>query len=211
LPEQVLDEIADISRTRRLTHGQPIAVRGEPIEGVVGVVRGAVWSSSSSEAGRDMAFSVVPAGGLWGIVAVLDHNGAVHDAKAVGLTELILLPTSGVHSILKRHPDLHRVFALILCHRMRKNYAAVEELGLATLRQRLARQLCTLVTASGQAQLAVTQESLADLIGASRPNVNRQLKDMERNGMLSQRYGGVTVLNYERLHELCATEEIYQP
>src|SRR5690606_8367428 len=122
-----------------------------------------------------------------GVVAVLDRGGAAHDVRALEETELLVIPTDPLHALLERHPILYAHFVKILCYRLRKAYTAVSELALASLRQRVARQLCTLGTPIGGTQaratlspISLTQEELALRVGATRPSVNRELKEMER-------------------------------
>jgi CRP/FNR family transcriptional regulator, cyclic AMP receptor protein len=214
LGPQVLEELAARGRKRKLADGEMIAARGKQPEGLALVISGAIRSSTFSEDGREIVFSLVRAGNVWGLVAVLDRAGAVHDTRASGPTELFVIPTAVIHEILERHPEVYREITLMLCYRMRKAYSAVDELGLANLRQRLARQLCTLVAQEGQApadeqRVPVTQDELAALVGATRPSVNRELTAMEREGLVKKSYGGITVLAYEQLRGLCATRHIF--
>ncbi|TFZ02806.1 Crp/Fnr family transcriptional regulator [Ramlibacter henchirensis] len=212
LPADATAELAAGARRRRLADGELIAGRGKQPEGLALVVSGAIRSSNFSAEGREIAFSLVKPGGLWGLVAVLDGAGAVHETRVSGPTELIVFPTRLVRDMLDRDPALYKPVTQMLCYRLRKAYSAVDDLALATLRQRLARQLCTLATElpAEKRHISVTQDELANLVGATRPSVNRELAVLEREGLVERQYGGVTVLDYEHLHELCATQRIFE-
>jgi CRP-like cAMP-binding protein len=103
----------------------------------------------------------------------------------------------------------------MLCYRMRKALNAVGDLGLATLRQRIARQLCTIAKASdsdagaAHSSIPLTQEGLAALVGGTRARINGELAAMEQQGLVQRSYGSVTVIDYARLHALCETKEIF--
>lgn len=216
LPAPILQELAGLAQVRRLANGEVFVSRGQQPEGLALVVTGALQSSAYSEDGREVGHSLTMPTRLWGVVAIMDGEGSVHDARAKGATELLVIPAQAFQDALERHPALLRAMALMLCYRMRKNYSAVEELGLATLRQRLARQLCTLAAGSGapppgaMVQLVVTQEELAVLVAGSRASVNRELSDMERNGMLQRQYGGITVTDLGQLQSLCVTQQFFE-
>ena len=47
--------------------------------------------------------------------------------------------------------------------------------------------------------LEITQEEIGALSGLSRQNANQCLKTLERDGLLRVEYGGVTVLDLDRL------------
>jgi CRP/FNR family transcriptional regulator, cyclic AMP receptor protein len=47
--------------------------------------------------------------------------------------------------------------------------------------------------------LAITQEEIGALSGISRQNANQCLKKLEKEGLLRLEYGGVTVVDLERL------------
>jgi CRP-like cAMP-binding protein len=79
---------------------------------------------------------------------------------------------------------------------MRLMFAAIEDLNVLPLEARLAKQVLNLAASYGKRDadgieigLRLAQEDLAQLLGASRQRVNRELKAMERRGVLSARYG----------------------
>lgn len=216
LPPNALSEIAAIAYKRKLVEGQILVAKDEPPEGMCVVISGGIRDSTSSEDGREIVFSSVRARGLWGVVAILDQGGAVHDARACGDTEVLIIPTAPLHRLLDTQPLLYRHFSLMLCYRLRKAYSAVDDLGLASLRQRVARQLCTLGTPTDantnpepNIPVMLTQEELAVRVSATRPSVNRELKELQREGILKIGYGTISILDYARLHALCATKRIF--
>ena len=217
LPERALRELAAACRSRSCRAGELVAARGRPQGGLLVVISGAVRSSTLSADGREMVYSLVRPGGLWGLVAALDGGGTVHDAHASGDSELLVIPVQAFLRVLDDQPRAYKHFARALCYRLRKAYMMVDELSLASLRQRLARQLCTLAvsdsaepSALGQARIVLTQEDLAGMVGATRPAVNRELKALQRAGLLEMHYGSITLMSFERLRELCATPGLYE-
>ena len=212
LPRETQSAFADIGRLRKYARGELIAARGAPPEGVMIVLRGAIRSATLAADGREIVFSLVQTGSAWGLVAALDGNGAVHDTHAHRRTEVLLLPRAAFLEVLDAYPVLYRHFAGILCYRLRKAYSAVDEFALVPLRQRLARQLCSLALASGErgASLKLTQAEIAEMLGAARPSVNRELRRLEDEGLLELGYRGVTVTQFEGLRGICETQGIFE-
>lgn len=214
-PLAVLTELAKVGRWRQLVDGEAFAVRNQSPEGLALVLHGAIRSSNFSKEGREIMYTLVTPGKLVGLVAVMDGQGSLHDTRASGNTLLFVIPAAAFLLILDREPTLYRAIAHMLCYRMRKALSAVDELGLASLRQRLARQLCTFSLAEGgqngfsREPIPLTQEGLAALVGGTRSSINRELAYMERKGLVARNYGSVSIVNYEKLRELCITSEIF--
>ncbi len=215
LPREALLAFAHAARMRRYANGELVAARGVSPEGVAIIVRGAIRSATLTAEGREIVFSLVQPGGVWGLVAAMDGLGAVHDTSAHRRTEVLLLPRTAFLAVLDAHPKLYRHFAEFLCYRLRKAYSAVDEFALVPLRQRLARQLCTLAVAQKGAEeadganLRLTQAEIAVMLGAARPSVNRELKRLQNEGLVGLGYRGVTVKQFARLRGICETQGIF--
>lgn len=214
LPLPAQQALARISRHRRYLNGELIAARGVPPEGLAIVLRGAIRSATLSADGHEVVFSLIQPGYVWGLVAAIDGLGAVHDTRAHRRTEVLLIPKGAFIEVLDARPVLYAHFARLLCYRLRKAYSAVDEFALAPLRQRLARQLCTLALASPDARgdgatLRLTQAEIAEMLSAARPSVNRELQRMQDEGLLALGYRGVTVKQFARLRDICAHQGLF--
>lgn len=213
LPDGTLRLLASQSRIRYVRRHDVIARRGEVVEGLILIASGAIRTGTISENGREVGFGVVTPGHIWGVVSVLDGEGCVHDIYACSDSTLIVIPTPVVHALLEEHPILYRSFNTMLCYRLRRAYSSINETGLSSLRQRLARQLCLLYKSGDQGAVSepiqVTQEQLAVLVGATRPRVNRELAALQKAGVVRVSYRGITVLNYEGLQRSRSLERLF--
>lgn len=210
--DDALARFARVCITRVYANGELIVARGLQPEGPAVVLCGAVRMASLNAEGREVVYSVVQPGKVWGIVAALDGQGATHETRAFGATELLLLPRTAFLRVLDEHPVLYAAFARMLCHRLRKAHGMVDEYALVPLRKRLARQLCTLAAAGiggAQARMPFTQEELGGMLGASRAPVNRELRRFEEDGLVHLSYRGVTVRDFERLLQVCENRDLY--
>jgi CRP/FNR family cyclic AMP-dependent transcriptional regulator len=215
VPADALVKFAAACRTRRYAHGELIVARGLPPEGLAVVISGAIRMASLNADGREVVYSVVQPGKVWGIVAAIDGAGATHETRAYGATEVLVLPRASFLKILDAQPALYASFARMLCHRLRKAHGMVDEFALVPLRQRLARQLCTLATAgvgggaSESARVPFTQAEIGGMLSASRPTVNRELRRLQREGLVELSYRGIRVRQFARLLEVCENKELY--
>ena len=210
LPADTQAAFARVARLKRYAAGELVAARGTAPEGIAIVLKGAIRSATLAADGREIVFSLVQRGSIWGAVAAIDGAGAVHDTRAQGRTEVLMVPRAAFLAVHDEHPVLWRHFAQLLCYRLRKAYSAVDEFALAPLRQRLARQLCTLAVAGGGERLAFTQSQLAEMLGAARPSVNRELRRLQDEGLVELAYRGVRVAQFDRLRAICETQGLFE-
>ena len=106
-----------------------------------------------------------------------------HDGNAHGDTTLLIVRKPDFKALLAAHVELYDALLCLNCRRLRLMFDAVEDLNTRPLAARLARQLLLLARSYGIAEgeeirigLALAQEDLAQLLGASRQRVNQELK-----------------------------------
>ena len=212
VPEEQLARFAAACRVRRYANGELIVARGLPPEGPAVVIHGAIRMASLNAEGREVVYSLVQPGKVWGIVAALDGLGATHETRASGATEILVIPRAAFLAILDAEPRLYAYFARALCHRLRKAHGMVDEFAMVPLRQRLARQLCVLASSehdSDGAKVPFTQAEIGVMLSASRPTVNRELRRMEDEGLVELSYRGVRVRHFDRLLAVCENKSLY--
>ncbi|MBI5716518.1 MAG: Crp/Fnr family transcriptional regulator [Burkholderiales bacterium] len=179
------------SGVRRLADGAPLASRGMPAEEWCGVALGAVRVSSVSLSGKQVTLTYVEPGTWFGDIALFDGLPRTHDADAHGATTLLTVRKADFKELLAQHVELYDALLRLNCRRLRLMFDQFEDLNTRPLRSRLARQLLLLAKSYGVAEgeqvrigLALAQEDLAQLLGASRQRVNQELKGFERDGAL---------------------------
>ena len=198
--------ILDCALVRRLHDGELLAVRGTPAQEWFGVAHGAVRVSSVSLAGKQVSLTYVEPGAWFGDIALFDGLPRTHDANAHGNTTLLLVRKPDFKNLLGAHIELYDALLRLNCRRLRLMFDAVEDLNTRPLAARLARQLLLLARSYGVAEgdeirigLALAQEDLAQLLGASRQRVNQELKSFEREGALRVEPTRLVVLSREKL------------
>lgn len=198
--------ILDCAQVRRLQDGELMASRGAPAEQWCGVALGAVRVSSVSLAGKQVSLTYVEPGAWFGDIALFDGLPRTHDAHAHGATTLLVVRKPDFRALLAEHVELYDALLRLNCRRLRLLFDAVEDLNTRPLAARLARQLLLLARSYGVAEgedirigLALAQEDLAQLLGASRQRVNQELKAFEREGAVRVEPARLVVVSRSKL------------
>jgi CRP-like cAMP-binding protein len=191
---------------RRLADGKALATRGSPAEEWCGVAKGAVRISSVSLSGKQVTLTYAEPGTWFGDIALFDGLPRTHDADAHGETTLLAVRKADFKELLSQHVELYDALLRLNCRRLRLMFDHFEDLNTRPLQARLAKQILLLARSYGVAQgdeirigLALAQEDLAQLLGASRQRVNQELKGFEREGAVRVEPTRLLVLSREKL------------
>lgn len=191
---------------RRLSDGKALATRGSPAEEWCGVAKGAVRISSVSLSGKQVTLTYAEPGTWFGDIALFDGLPRTHDADAHGDTTLLAVRKADFKELLSQHVELYEALLRLNCRRLRLMFDHFEDLNTRPLQARLAKQILLLARSYGVAQgedirigLALAQEDLAQLLGASRQRVNQELKGFEREGAVRVEPTRLVVLSREKL------------
>lgn len=196
----LIESWAQRGRLRRTRRGEVLLRRGEPSEGLVLVIDGAV------AAGRDLGlpdahlFSLLGPGDMLGVVALFDGRTSMLDLVSHEASVLLVVPVQEVQEAQRTHAALREALLLQLAHRSRLLYERLfEQVGLP-LAARLARQLDVLGKTFGTPRpggllisVRLSQSDLARMLGASRQQVNAELKRFAERGLVSWSNPGFTI------------------
>jgi len=206
LSQALRNDILSRTLVRRLNDSAALATRGSAAEEWCGVAAGAVRVSSVSLSGKQVTLTYVEPGTWFGDIALFDGLPRTHDADAHGPTTLLAVRKSDFKSLLAQHVELYDALLRLNCRRLRLMFDQFEDLNTRPLQARLAKQILLLAKSYGTPQgeeirigLALAQEDLAQLLGASRQRVNQELKGFEREGAVRVEPTRLVVLSREKL------------
>lgn len=194
------DAIADLARRRTVSAGTLLFQRGDPGREMLVVGEGRVRLSVLSAEGRELSLRHAGPGSLIGEISVLDGAPRTADASAATDVTLWSIAKADLDRLALARPHLLGVFVRALCAKLRDTTDQLESVALYRLEARLARFLIGLCrqaeggrqTGTVQIELALNQSEIADVIGASRPKVNRAFADLEAAGAVVRTAGGLT-------------------
>lgn len=157
-----------------------------------------------SREGREVTLAVLHAGDAVG----LDLPG--HAVGATGLVEALLdgtviysLPRREALRALAAHPEALLGALELAGRRTAEAYDRIEELACHSVKERLARTLARLAP-PGQPVVMATRDDLAALVGASREEVSRALRQLRDLGLVAiqPHRRGILVRDRDRLASL---------
>ena len=180
-----------------------ICMRGDDFEYWTGVVTGLVKVGTMSRGGKAITFTGLTAGAWFGEGSVLKNEARRYDAVALRDTRLALMDRATFHWLFENSVGFNRFLVAQLNERVGQFMGLLEYGRMLDATARVARCIATLFNPilypDLNRHLEITQEEIGALSGISRQNANQCLKRLEKEGLLRLEYGGVTILELERL------------
>lgn len=192
----------------QLQVGDVLLRKGQHGGGFYGVVSGLLKVSTLGEDGREAILSVLEPGTWFGETALLDHQARPHDVSAVSPCALVVVSAAAFERLMGRSA-FARAIALQLAVRNRALYGLVEDAMLRSTSTRVARRLLALARGDAsmlpqaRRSLTVSQEALAMLLGLTRQTLSKELKALERDGVVTLGYGRVDIASITALEARC--------
>ena len=192
--------------TVELGRGEILFHEGDPGDRLYVIVEGKVKLGRASGDGRENLLAVLGPGEMFGELSLFDPGPRNATATAVADTTLIGLGSDDLGSWLDGRPDVSRQLLSALARRLRRTNEALADLVFSDVPGRVAKALLDLSERFGRPtddglRVAhdLTQEELAQLVGASRETVNKALADFASRGWLRLEARAVVLLDIERM------------
>jgi CRP-like cAMP-binding protein len=206
-----LDEAAALSlRTSmdsvKISKGGILFKEGDSGEHVYVIVEGKLKLGTSSGDGRENLLSILGPGEMFGELSLFDPGPRTSTATAVTDARLLSLGHDKLIPWLRDNPDVSLQLLSRLAQRLRRTNEAVGDLVFSDVPGRVAKALIDLGERFGKqtpeglfVHHDLTQEELAQLVGASRETVNKALADFAGRGWLRLDGRAVLITDLERL------------
>jgi CRP/FNR family transcriptional regulator, cyclic AMP receptor protein len=179
---------------------------GEPGDCLYIVLSGKVKLGRRSSDGRENLVAVMGPADQFGELSLFDPGPRTSTAVAVTDARLARLPKQALQKWVQERPELAMQLLRVIARRLRRTNTMLADLIFVDVPGRVAKQLLQLAQRFGSlegGQLRVThdltQEELAQLVGASRETVNKALADFAQRGWLRLEGKSVVILDRERL------------
>ena len=188
----------------KISKGQILFKEGDPGDRLFVVVEGKLKLGTSSGDGRENLLSILGPGDMFGELSLFDPGPRT--ATAVVDSRLLTLANDQVIGWVTAHPEVSLQLLGRLAQRLRKANDVLSDLVFADVPGRVAKAIIELGERFGtkkddglHVNHELTQEELAQLVGASRETVNKALADFATRGWVKLEPRAVIVLDYERL------------
>jgi CRP/FNR family cyclic AMP-dependent transcriptional regulator len=214
-PEQAIRNLSTAVKVRSFVDGEKAAQADGDLDTIWIVVEGAFLLSRTWRNGRRFIYGQLMPGQIAGIVPVFDGQPCAYDFIARGKTIAFAVPGSVFREIAISNAAAALSIIAYLSRRARIDYAGLEMHALNSLRCRIAKAILWMTQGHDEGTMThetglptrISQEELADIVGATRQSVNLELQRLMRDGILKRQDRGLAVLNIGRLREVAAEDE----
>jgi CRP/FNR family transcriptional regulator len=189
-----------------LKRGEVLFAQGDPPSQLFVVDSGKIKLGRTAPDGRENLLSVLGPGEMFGELSWFDPGPRTSSAVAVAPTRLASLDYDDLYAWMAGRPQVAQELLRALTRRLRRTNSALADLVFTDVPGRVAGTLLDLAQRFGRPadtglRVAhdLTQEELAQLVGASRETVNKALADFAARGWLRLEARAVVLLDVERL------------
>ena len=180
-------------RVVTLDAGQTAYLEGDEDTGLWIVLAGELRLHMSAGEDRSALVATASPGALFGRSRVGGADARIVTAIACGASRALLLSDRAIERIAADQPLMWRALADALHNQLDGLLAALGQMLLLPPRARIAARL--LAQARNDAQVALSQNDLAEMCGLSRKSVNGHLAVMERAGVIERGYMAIHIRN----------------
>jgi len=180
-----------------------VFMRGDAFDYWTGIVTGLARMGTVSSGGKAVTLAGMTAGAWFGEGSMLKSELRRYDVVALRDTKLALMDRSTFFWLFENSVAFNRFLVRQLNERVGQFIGALEHDRMLDATSRVARSIASLFNPilypDMTRHLEITQEEIGALSGISRQNANQCLKRLEKEGLLRLEYGGVTIIDLEKL------------
>jgi len=199
LSEDERRSLLSIARRRRFKRREVVFHDGDPGDALHLVSRGHVAIRITTPLGDIATLRVLAPGEFFGELALIADAPRRGTAVAIDEVETVSVHREQFDALRASHPWVERMLVEALATEVRRLASRLVEALYAPVEQRVWHRLAELTTMFGspdcdEVTIPVTQDELAQIVGTTRPTVNRLLRAAEVDGVVLLRRGRLEVL-----------------
>jgi CRP/FNR family cyclic AMP-dependent transcriptional regulator len=190
----------------RLNKGAVLFHEGDSGDRLYVIADGKIKLGTKASDGRENLLSLLGPGEMFGELSLFDPGPRTSTATALTDARLLALAHEDLEPWLTGRPEVAKHLLRALAQRLRRTNEAVGDLVFSDVPGRVAKALGDLARRFGTrgsdgiyVAHDLTQEELAQLVGASRETVNKALADFASRGWLRLEARAVVILDEDRL------------
>jgi len=204
-PEQVREVLARATR-RRFARGEVVFHQGDPAESLHLIGKGRFAVRATTPLGDVATIAIRVPGECFGELALVDgYAHRVATVAALEETETFALAHTEFARLRRDYPQVNEALFAFLANEVRTLNARLLEALFLPVEKRVRRRLVELSRLypdeEGKPLVALTQEAIAELAGASRATVNQVLREEAKRGTLELTRGRTRILDLASLEQ----------
>ena len=183
-----------------------IYTEGQPGDRLYIIVSGKVKLGRRSSDGREKLLAVMGPSDMFGTLSMFDPGPRTADVTTITKVRAVSMDRDALRSWIDERPEITEQLLRVLARRLRRTNDDIADLIFTDVPGRVAKQLLLLAQRFGVQEAEalrvthdLTQEEIAQLVGASRETVNKALSDFAHRGWIRLEGKSVLIREPERL------------
>jgi CRP/FNR family cyclic AMP-dependent transcriptional regulator len=201
---QLNDRELDVIRTLAVEKAYPrtavVLTEGEMGDSLYMIQTGKVKVFFGDEDGREIILKILGPGDFFGEMSMIDKQPRSASVTTLEASTFHILSHSAFERSVEQAPRIANMVMRVLASRVREADRKIGTLALMDVYGRVASTLLELaVYNNGKLMVGekLSQQDLANMVGASREMVNRILKDLSDRGFITVESKSITIINRE--------------
>jgi len=200
LTERELELVRSLSTEKHYPKNAVVLTEGEMGDSLFMIRSGKVKVFIGDQEGREMILKILGPGDFFGEMSMIDKQPRSASITTLEASVFLVLSHAAFEKCIEQVPRIATVVMRILAQRVREADKKIGTLALMDVYGRVASTLLELaVMDNGKLMVGekLSQQDLANMVGASREMVNRILKDLSERGFISVESKSITIINRE--------------
>ena len=192
--------------TVRFPRGTTIFEEGEPGDRLYIITAGKIKLARHAPDGRENLLTIMGPSDMFGELSIFDPGPRTSSAVCVTEVQAATMNSEMLKQWVADHPAIAQQLLRVLARRLRRTNASLADLIFPDVPGRVAKTLLQLANRFGvqeggslRVNHDLTQEEIAQLVGASRETVNKALATFAHRGWIRLEGKSVVIVNTEHL------------
>ncbi len=192
--------------TVRYPRGTTIFDEGEPGDRLYIITSGKIKLARHAPNGRENLLTVMGPSDMFGELSIFDPGPRTSSAVCVTEVSAATMNSESLKKWISDYPDISQQLLRVLARRLRRTNASLADLIFTDVPGRVAKTLLQLANRFGTQEGGalrvnhdLTQEEIAQLVGASRETVNKALATFAHRGWIRLEGKSVLIVDTEHL------------
>ncbi len=196
LSDKDLALINDLAIDKNVTKGNVVLTEGETGDSLYAIISGRVKIFIGDEDGREIILKILGPGDFFGEMSLIDKQPRSASVSTLENSTFKVLSHTAFETAVEKAPRIATLVMQALAKRLRDADRKISTLALMDVYGRVANTLLELaITTNGKLVVGekLSQQDIANMVGASREMVNRILKDLSDRGYISVEAKTITI------------------
>ena len=200
LSDHELDLVRAVATEKTYPKNAVVLTEGEAGDSLYMIQTGKVKVFIGDEEGREIILKILGPGSFFGEMSMIDKQPRSASVTTLETSTFLVLQHAAFEKCVEQAPTIGNMVMQVLAQRVREADRKIGTLALMDVYGRVASTLLELaVYTNGKLMVGekLSQQDLANMVGASREMVNRILKDLSDRGFISIESKAITIINRE--------------